>query len=160
MQVEIGKLEDQMERLKSGSGHGAYKASTLTFDINGKKGKTGTGLAHLDRIGRRAHYNKNFECKIDDKEDQDNNNNNDDPSNGNVEMSEKEKIERERLFQRDVSRYVNEIRECEISGKDKDKRNNMIIRSIFIISRYSDVGCEFDISLQIYYVIKINMKQK
>merc|ERR1719334_1201773 len=71
MSVEISKLEDQMERLREGSGHGAYKASSLNFgglNGTGSGGKTGTGLAHLDRIGRRGGHKKkaDFLCNIDD----------------------------------------------------------------------------------------------
>lgn len=123
MESEIGKLEDQMERFKSGSGHGAYKASTLTFDLNGKgKGaKTGTGLAHLDRIGRTARYRKsNWECNIDDQDNNNNSNNDQDDDlqtvqDNNIQMTQQQKVEFDRQFQKDVNMHVANIRQFEIN---------------------------------------------
>eukprot|EP01084_Bolivina_argentea_P181956 314217_1 len=68
MGTEINKIEDQMDRIKNGSSMSAYKAATINIgDIgkmhNGRRAGT-TGLAHLDRIGRRMTNKKDFLCKI------------------------------------------------------------------------------------------------
>ena len=117
MSVEIRKLEDQLERIQNGSGHSSYKAATLRFDNNKfKKGKGGgTGLAHLDRIGRRRDLinKKNFRCQI--EEDQADNDNKQNDDGKLTEKDEQQRIEEERQFQREVKDYVNVIKKYEMN---------------------------------------------
>ena len=116
--VEISKLEDQMERLREGSGHGAYKAGNLSFGAgDSKNAKTGTGLAHLDRIGRRGSYKKKaFLCNIeDDKKEKEGTEGRSEEKDEKTLLEEKRKRqEEEREFQKMQKYYIQYIREQEI----------------------------------------------
>jgi len=64
MSVKIRKLENKMEVLRERGDCAVYQAATLR-QSDGTKGLwASTGLAHLDRIGRRV-ATKNFLCQID-----------------------------------------------------------------------------------------------
>ena len=115
MMTEVSKLEDAMDRLKNGSGHGAYKASTLSFDpskMNKSKNNGLTGLAHLDRIGRR----NTFECKLNQNEED---NNEDDGQRQQSKKKEEEIVVKES----DIKTMTNLIKEYEIKRDDARNMN-------------------------------------
>merc|ERR1712087_248241 len=111
MGVEISKLEDQMERIREGTGHGSYKASSLNFGgANNPSGGSngGTGLVHLDRIGRRRlkANKKTFECQIDD----------DAKDNVQEEAQKKRTADEEQAFHEKFKYLMKEIRAHEIDN--------------------------------------------
>jgi len=126
MRTEVSKLEDTMDRIKNGSSHNLYKASTLSFDAKtmskqGTNKRHLTGLTHLDSIGQRRH---NFECKLDEENDdgEAEGNNEEVSENGNAGKidSAKEKVEREKEIKRclDVIKGYEIKQHAEMSNVD------------------------------------------
>eukprot|EP01083_Nonionella_stella_P012160 34515_1 len=162
MGTEISKIEDKMDRIRNGSGHSAYKAATLSI-INGndakKNGYRGTGLAHLDRIGRRANYSKkDFECQINENNEEKNKDNDDDDveMKGNDDAKNREKkMKEEKQFQKDVKQYIHMIRDYELGRTRKKNANGHQVDAMQVEGingkqeSEDDSGCGLNVSIKV-----------
>lgn len=127
MDTQIRKLENKIERIRENGGFEGYQAATLRRSAGqhtayiGRGGGGKTGLAHLDRIGRRVSVFKNFVCRI--EEDQ----------NEKVEetqvVQDKNKEENDEIgrkreaagFEKRVRTFMKEILPYELGVKGKEE---------------------------------------